>query len=293
MTAVWSEVDPALTSYTDCTYCSLLMVLVASGFMAFPLGIYTHEERRAFRGGDARLNFAGGVASAAARYGVTIQSPFPYDQQGLQAALAAPGNAYAVAGRTANFPAGHLIRRWDPAFAGFHAVCVIPQGNGQVLWLDPLAPMGFAGDTVSVTDVTNVFAAGNYPNDARCLPVTLGGDMTLKGTPLNPIHNRKTTLSAGGAFVRDPTGAPYDVITSYQPGQLITPTYLVKGNPILGSDQWYGLFEPAQRGTAPIEYGYLSVGLCNPLVPIEAGDTDAAFNAGVDAAAAKAAEARK
>ena len=107
-----------------------------------------------------------------------------------------------------------------------------------------------------------------------------GDDVNLKGAPLNPIHNRKTTLKAGGAFVRDPTGAPYDVITSYQPGQLITPTYLVKGNPILGSDQWYGLFEPAQRGTAPIEYGYLSVGLCNPLVPIEAGDTNAAYNSG-------------
>jgi hypothetical protein len=121
----------------------------------------------------------------------------------------------------------------------------------------------------------------------RIVALAAGGtdDMNLKGTPVNPVQNRKTTLKAGGAFVVDPTAAPYDVITSYQPGQLFIPNYLVKGNSILGTDQWYGGFEPFQRAGQPTAFGYLSVGLCNPLAPIEAGgDTAAAYNAGLGAA---------
>ncbi|HEX9762042.1 MAG TPA: hypothetical protein VGA97_02985 [Acidimicrobiia bacterium] len=110
--------------------------------------------------------------------------------------------------------------------------------------------------------------------------------MNLKGTPVSPIQNRKTTLKAGGTFVADPTAMPYQVITSYQPGQLFIPTYLVKGNAILGTDQWYGGFEPFQRAGQPITFGYLSVALCNPLEPIEAGGIT---QAQLDAAVAKAA----
>ena len=171
---VWDERD----DYTACTYRSILMVLVASGYTGFPLGAYTAAEAQAFRGGDSRLHFGGPVDRALNRYRVTVQSPTPYSQAGLRAALATPGAAYAVAGRTANFAAGHPIRRWDPVFSGFHAVCVIPLGGGLCLWLDPLAYTGYAGDTVTVSDITDIFAAGNYPNDARYLNITLGGDMT-------------------------------------------------------------------------------------------------------------------
>ena len=48
-----------------------------------------------------------------------------------------------------NFPAGSEIRRWDPDFTGGHAVCVVALGNDRFQWLDPLAPMKFAGDVVS------------------------------------------------------------------------------------------------------------------------------------------------
>jgi hypothetical protein len=264
MTEVWSEVDPALTSYTDCTYCSVLMVIVASGFTAFPLGAYTHAERNAFRGGDTRLNFGGPVDRALARYSVNVVSPTPYSQSGLQAALAARGNAFAVAGRTANFPAGHPIRRWDPTFSGFHAVCVIPFGNGQVLWLDPLAPMGFVGDVIPASDVTNVFALGNYPNDARYLPVSMVNDVNLKGTPIEPVNNRKTTLTSAAGFTEDPTAAPYNNLRVLPAGTVFTVDWIVQGNTLAGTDRWYGGW-----ATGPAQFGYVISANCGPLVPIE------------------------
>jgi hypothetical protein len=146
------------------------MVLAAAN-TKFPLGVNTDAEYTAFRGGSTVLNFAGGVAAAKARYGITIQSPTPYTQAQLKAVLSVPGRAYAVAGKLSNFALGHAIRRWAPSFGGFHAVCVIPLGGGLVLWLDPMAPRGFAGDKVTVADVADVFAFGNYPNDARYLEV--------------------------------------------------------------------------------------------------------------------------
>lgn len=269
MTSVWSEVDPALTSYEDCTYCSVLMVLVASGFTAFPLGAYTHPERVAFRGGDPRLNFSGPVDRAAIRYGVAVTSPTPYTQAGLQAALATPGAAYAVAGQLANFPAGHPIRRHDPGFTGFHAVCVIPKGNGEVLWLDPLAPMNYAGDTIPAAWVTDIFSITNYPNDARYLP-TMVNDVNLKGTPLEPLNNRKTTLIADAGLTEDPTVMPYNNLRVLPAGTPFTVDWIVQGNTLAGTDRWYGGWVVAQPPTYPNpQFGYIISANCGPLVPIE------------------------
>lgn len=231
MTTVWSEVDPALTSYTDCTYCSILMVVAASGFTAFPLGLNTHPERVAFRGGDPRLNFAGGVDRAKARYGITIQSPAPYSKEGLRAALMQSGRAYAIAGRTANFPAGHTLRRWDPTFSGTHAVAYIPDGLGVGQWLDPLAPMGYAGQNVTVSQVVDTFCTGVFPNDARFL--TLGDAMPKIDLISYPDGPHTCNIPAGGtvqgwsdtALVKTqtfPTGSSFPAdcqvkITSPQP----------------------------------------------------------------------------
>ena len=164
---VWTERESSGVGWTDCTYCSLLMVIVGSGFSAFPLKPYTEPERKAFRHNDPRLNFAGGVQRARERYGLTVASPTPYSQGQLRTALSAPGRVFAVAGKLSNFPQGHKLRRWAPNFTGSHAVAVMPLGNGQVLWLDPLAPNLYAGDTVAVTEVADRFCLGNYPNDAR------------------------------------------------------------------------------------------------------------------------------
>lgn len=278
MTSVWSEVDPALTSYDACTWCSILMVVVASGFTAFPLGAYTHEERRAFRGSDSRLNFSGGVDAAVARYGVSIVSPAPYTQAGLQAALATPGKAYAVAGQLANFPAGHPIRRHDPGFTGFHAVCVIPKGNGEVLWLDPLAPMNYAGDTIPAAWVTDTFAITNYPNDARYLP-TMVNDVNLKGTPIAP-GNWRTTLTAEAGLTEDPTAATYTNLRVLPAGTPFTVDWQVDGpRELLGTYRWYGGWV-----TNPAQFGYIISANCGPLT--DAGYTQADIDAAVAAALA-------
>lgn len=92
-----------------------------------------------------------------------------------------------------------------------------------------------------------------------------GDDMKLLGTPVRPIQGYKTTLKLGGTLVTDPTAATYEVITSYQPGQLFVPVYEIIGNTILGTDRWYGGFEPFQRAGQPITFGYLSVAICNDL----------------------------
>ena len=163
---VWTERETGGVGFTDCTWCSILMVLVGAGNEDWPLGIYTEAERKAFRGGDPRLNFSGGIAHAKSRYGIAIHTRPRFSQAELTTALGIPDRVFAVAGKLANFPAGHTLRRWQPSFLDFHAVAVRTRGNGTATWLDPLAPMRFTGDTVSVSDVAEIFARGNFPNDA-------------------------------------------------------------------------------------------------------------------------------
>jgi hypothetical protein len=264
---VWSEVDPSLRSYTDCTWCAILMAIVGSGFDAFPLGAYTHPERRAFRGTSAILNFSGPVAAAQARYGITVVRPAPYSPEELRAALRIPGRVYAVAGRLANYPAGHPRRRWDPTFAGFHAVAVQTLGDDVGRWLDPLAPMGFAGDSIDVDEVVDVFAVGNYPNDARYLEVAEDA-MKLQGTPVTPLQNKKVTVRKGTTFVKDPARADVgandnSILLNGQHGfpadNVFIPDWKVTGTPVGGNPNYYHGLDPAW-GT--FEYGYIpEVGL--------------------------------
>lgn len=171
---VWTERNTGSVGWTDCTWCSVLMVVVGSGYTAFPGGIYTEVERKAFRGGDARLNFAGGIEHAKSRYGVTVVSPAPMSMAQLGAALSAPNRVWAIAGKLANFPNGHRLRRWQPSFLDFHAVCVASDASAHLTWLDPLAPNLSDGEGVTIAEVQQ-FGLSNYPNDARYM--ALGGDM--------------------------------------------------------------------------------------------------------------------
>ena len=172
---VWTERIAGQTRYNLCTWATIEMLCVGAGNTKWPLGVYTDAELLAFNGGSTVFNFSGGVAAAKSRYGITIQSPTPYSQSQLLAALNIPGRVYGIAGKLANYPAGHARRRWAPTFEGFHAVAVVTLGGGKAIWLDPMAPMRFAGDTIDIIEVANTFALGNYPNDARYVE---GGDMT-------------------------------------------------------------------------------------------------------------------
>jgi hypothetical protein len=280
---VWSEVDPSLRSYTDCTWCSILMAIVGSGFDAFPLGAYTHAERRAFRGTSAILNFSGPVAAAQARYGITVVRPAPYSPEELRAALRIPGRVYAVAGRLANYPAGHPRRRWDPTFAGFHAVAVQTFGNDLGRWLDPLAPMGFAGDSIDIDEVVDVFAVGNYPNDARYLPTEV--NMKIIG-PYEDLHGTKTTIAVApvGNLMVEPSFASQPVEQLPQATTVFFPDWGCHGTPpdAARTDRW--LYGTAHQPGISILAGYMHESelgplesLCPPLpepTPPPAADVD-------------------
>lgn len=80
----------------------------------------------------------------------------------LRLLLSTKGTALSIAGSNARLPTA--LRRWDPSFAGAHAVCVVPLGGDFVTWYDPLATPGYAGERVSVdTVLTWAF----IPSDAR------------------------------------------------------------------------------------------------------------------------------
>lgn len=154
---VWSEREPG--AWTECAEAAYLMALAYAGFDGFPLGAYTDAERDAL---DVAIGFdrAGGGnmladvdAGALARYGVRLRPLGDGTRAGLRWALAQPGRALVVTGTFRGLPAGHRLRRWQPGFVGGHAWTVVPVTGSAVLWLDPLAPMGHAGDAATVDEV--------------------------------------------------------------------------------------------------------------------------------------------
>ena len=104
------------------------------------------------------------------RYGVTMRKPpgptERWTAEQLRAELSAAARPTPSPGCTAPCRVPLDLRRWDPTFSRAHDVCVIPLGNGRVRWLDPLAPMGFAGDVIGVDTVLRY---AYLPNDARWL----------------------------------------------------------------------------------------------------------------------------
>ena len=168
---VWSERGelPGVVGLHDCTYCANLMVLVAAGKRTFPLGINTAAEREALERSDFepdRIGARHDITDVAIRrrYGVLMRKLQDGSREGLKRALSTPGSAYAVAGECGDLPEG--VRVTD--CFGPHDVCVIPQGGGKVLWLDPMRKMGFAGQVV---DVNVVLDYAFIPNDARFLQI--------------------------------------------------------------------------------------------------------------------------
>jgi len=160
---VWSEApEPHAPTLRDCSYSAVLMDLLYAGFTAFPLGAYTVAEREALERSDDQPNETGAslddlITAVHRRYGKTLTKTMPGE---LNALLGKTGIAFVIQGSYGNLPAGHPQRRWDPHFTGPHALTVIPGGPGLNLWLDPEAPMHFAGD--HVTDaVVQAFAKGS------------------------------------------------------------------------------------------------------------------------------------
>jgi hypothetical protein len=182
--AVWTERESSGGWY-DCTYCSALMVLVAAGKVDYPLGIYTRAECNALEEHDTRpddtgATFADTDLAVLNRYGVAMHYEGRISSATLRTRLGTAGRAYCLAGLNANLPNG--VTNWDTGFAGAHAVCVIPQGSGSVLWLDPLAPDRFAGESVAVEEVVSWAASLNGDShDPRYMAL---GELALEDDPL-------------------------------------------------------------------------------------------------------------
>lgn len=172
MTRVWTE-RRTPPPWDQCTECAYLMTLLYGGFRRFPLGAYTPEERNALDDATPPDPPSGGStftlldAGAAKRYGVTLDRVTDGARSILARTLRRPNMGLAIAGSLGHLPAGHRLRRWQPSFTGGHAIAVQTLGEGKVLWLDPLAPDGFEGDT---TTVDNVLTFAWYPSDARIIP---------------------------------------------------------------------------------------------------------------------------
>ena len=179
----------------DCTQCAALMCLIYAGFTAFPLGIYTVAERNALDASDDRpdntgATLDGSLASAgwldkqvSARYDVHMHM-LPDDSAAtLRAALLKPGYAFLLQGSMGNLPVGHPLRRWEPEFGGGHAVCIITGASPR--WLDPLAPLKFAGDLIDVDDALRFAWDGNEysrylkQNELATLPDTATEDDSM------------------------------------------------------------------------------------------------------------------
>ena len=218
---VWSERGELhATGWKDCVYSSGLMALIYGGFTDFPLGIYTDQEREALERSDDQPDETWSTDDILAvavkrRYGLTLR---PLDIE-LDPALDRVGTALVLIGVNGRLAAGHTLRRWDPDFIGGHAVTVIPKGAGKVLWLDPEAPMGYAGDITDTATVlrwasgrasARVVREGEYEETAM-LPIYDAAprdqlvDLAI-GTPLLRLDGKTplTPVKSGGVGVQSP-----------------------------------------------------------------------------------------
>jgi hypothetical protein len=219
----WSE-RPELhdSRLHDCGYSAALTCLVAAGFANFPHGIFTAEEREALERADDRANEgpqnAGDVDQATTRrYGKTLHEL----DVALKDALQRRGTIVSLAGSYAGFPKGHRLRRWDPAFIGGHRIAVAVRSDGSLLWLDPEAPMNYAGDVVTAAEVL-VFADGVSQDQQRFVrfdefappppPVTVRFGATALAKP------RRYRLTAGRWLRSSPALVPSNHVTSVSAG---------------------------------------------------------------------------
>jgi hypothetical protein len=164
---VWSEAQPG-RPLTDCVYSAGLMALDFAGWNRWPEGHHTIAERNALERSqtmfarNAGSNFAALDQATRKRYGVALHLV----SGALAEALNRPGTMLALGGVNGRLLTTDAWRRWDRAFDSFHAVAVIPLGNGMSRVLDPLAPMGFVGDVVPNSKVLT-WANGPSAADAR------------------------------------------------------------------------------------------------------------------------------
>ncbi len=139
--------------WEDCAWASAVMWARASGHPEIPA---THAEAEALRAQagavpDGRGDSAKVPLGLLRRYRIVVN--FVRGWPAL-AVLLKPGTVASVAGSMGVFPDGHPLRRWDPPFRGNHQVLVFRLDSApRVWWDDPLAPDGYRGQWVSISDL--------------------------------------------------------------------------------------------------------------------------------------------
>jgi hypothetical protein len=204
---VWSERGeaPGTGGLNDCTYCANLMVLVAAGKASFPLGIYTRAERDQLETLNANPDDEGanhGFTDTAIRnrYGITMRKLANGTRDRLRDELSKKGRAYAVAGRCEDRPS----RLQLTGCTGAHDVCLVPQGDGNVLWLDPMEPMRTKGKVATVQEVLDYAFFPSGGNDARFLNI---GELASQEEMMDPtthIPVAVCSVAGGGTVYADP-----------------------------------------------------------------------------------------
>lgn len=157
----WPTGEQDDARWEDCRYVAAVEWLRAVG-RDIPA---THAEAEAIRqaagqgplGGSTLEQLARGVK---ARFGTLLPTPVRGASEIVLALTR--GKVAMVDGRMGNFPAGHRLRRWDPAFSGGHTVYVERREDGSLWWCDPLAPVGtYAGEVVTDAEL-RTFASWMY-----------------------------------------------------------------------------------------------------------------------------------
>jgi len=240
--------------WEDCSWDSAIEFARAAKTSAIPA---THTEAEHLRD-DAGERPTGGSniddvrRGLARRYRWSTGYTVAYNFSQLWAALT-KGKVAVVQGSMGAFPAGHRLRRWQPSYAGPHAVCAFRlDGTDNVWWCDPLAPygVGYKGQWVTKADlkrfVDKLTSAGGRHLIAKYLVATYkvvihpADGKTSRKFFVYTIQNGyivdRKTVSTGGLSAsctaprsytnRDPSigGAAYSLVkltSGYRSGQYV------------------------------------------------------------------------
>lgn len=180
------------TGWYDCTQASAMRACADAGIV-FPLADLDLEREALERADDypdeTGATMAAIVTAMSRRYrysGAAVSD--------LHAALRTPGYTLLVQGAYPQFPTAQ--RRWSPKFQGGHAVAYRVNTPTSGTLLDPMAPMGFAGDTVTPA-VMEAFAWGASTTRAMKWakpPETSTGE-DMAGLKFNIVSEERGTLT--------------------------------------------------------------------------------------------------
>lgn len=200
-----SEINDPDGHVEDCVVCSILMEYLASGGKA-PATLAEAEAIRAAGGAPPTggVSTQQAVAGTTKRYGFT---PTIATTPGSIIAAAKPGQSLTVSGHLSNFPAGHRLRRWSPAFTGGHRIYAQVE-DAAIWWIDPLGAAPYKGEAVTLAELST-FAQGGTGGTVAPLQ---GADMAL--APISDVTPKLIDLPAGATMYAEDRKTPAGTTTA-------------------------------------------------------------------------------